>query len=112
MGEVHRLLREEGHEAALRSDFDQRVIGGSGSLPRQRGREVGFLYSGWAQAALPHKHLSGWRLWRTRGRATGHPEAGHGTRSPEARERRGAGLAGAPANSSPNSSSPRTIAIP
>ena len=26
MGEVHKLLREEGREAALRSDLDRRVV--------------------------------------------------------------------------------------
>jgi len=57
MGEVHRLLKEEGREAALRSDFDRRVVEAAAAYLASEDVEIGFLYSGWAQAALPHKRL-------------------------------------------------------
>jgi hypothetical protein len=63
MGEVHRLLREAGREAALRSDFDRRVVEAAAYLASED-VEIGFLYSGWAQAALPHKRLPDDAPWQ------------------------------------------------
>jgi hypothetical protein len=51
MGEVHRLLKEAGREAALRSDFDRRVVEAAAAYLASEDVEIGFLYSGWAQAA-------------------------------------------------------------
>lgn len=64
MGEVHKLLREEGREAALRSDFDRRVVEAAASYLASEDVEIGFLYSGWAQAALPHKRLADNAPWQ------------------------------------------------
>ncbi len=64
MGEVHRLLREEGREAALRSDIDRRVVEAAAAYLASEDAEVGFLYSGWAQAALPHKRLPDDTPWQ------------------------------------------------
>ena len=71
MGEVHkllreegRLLREEGREAALRSDIDRRVVEAAAAYLASEDVEVGFLYSGWAQAALPHKRLPDNTPWQ------------------------------------------------
>ena len=50
MGEVHRLLREKGREAALRSDIDRRVVEAAAAYLASEEVEIGFLYSGWAQA--------------------------------------------------------------
>ena len=64
MGEVHRLLKEEGREAALRSDFDRRVVEAAAAYLASEDVEIGFLYSGWAQAALPHKRLADDAPWQ------------------------------------------------
>jgi hypothetical protein len=64
MGEVHRLLRENGREAALRSDIDRRVVEAAAAYLASEDAEVGFLYSGWAQAALPHKRLPDDAPWQ------------------------------------------------
>ena len=64
MGEVHKLLREEGREAALRSDIDRRVVEAAAAYLASEDVEVGFLYSGWAQAALPHKRLPDNTPWQ------------------------------------------------
>lgn len=64
MGEVHKLLREEGREAALRSDIDRRVVEAAAAYLASEDIEVGFLYSGWAQAALPHKRLPDNTPWQ------------------------------------------------
>src|SRR3954470_23205101 len=57
MAEVHRLLRESGREGALKSDIDRRVVEAAAAYMAAEDSEIGFLYSGWAQAALPHKRL-------------------------------------------------------
>lgn len=64
MGEVHRLLREAGREAALRSDIDRRVVEAAAAYLASDDVEIGFLYSGWAQAALPHKRLPDDAPWQ------------------------------------------------
>lgn len=64
VGEVHKLLREEGREAALHSDIDRRVVEAAAAYLASEDVEVGFLYSGWAQAALPHKRLPDNTPWQ------------------------------------------------
>ena len=64
MGEVHRLFREQGREAALRSDIDRRVVDAAAAYLASEEVEIGFLYSGWAQAALPHKRLPDDAPWQ------------------------------------------------
>ncbi|NGM23965.1 plasmid replication initiator [Roseomonas stagni] len=64
MGEVHRLLKEAGREAALRSDFDRRVVEAAAAYLASEDVEIGFLYSGWSQAALPHKRLPDDAPWQ------------------------------------------------
>ena len=57
MGEVHKLLREHGREVVLRGDINRRVVDAAAAYMASEDGEIGFLYSGWAQAALPHKRL-------------------------------------------------------
>lgn len=64
MGEVHRLLKEAGREAALQSDFNRRVVDAAAAYLACEDVEVGFLYSGWSQAALPHKRLPDDAPWQ------------------------------------------------
>ena len=64
MAEIHRLLEQHGKQAVLSFDVDRRVVeAAAGYLSAEEG-EVGFLYSGWAQSALPHKRLSDNASWQ------------------------------------------------
>ena len=64
MAEVHKLLKEHGREGALKSDIDRRVVEAAAAYMADADGEVGFLYSGWAQAALPHKRLPDDAHWQ------------------------------------------------
>src|SRR3954453_22230706 len=66
MGTVHRLIREHGKHVALRSDIDRRVIEAAAAYLSDEDSEIGFLYSGWASAALPHKRLPDDQHWEVR----------------------------------------------
>src|SRR5271166_6412440 len=64
MAEIHKLLEEHGKAGVLALDVDRRVVeAAAGYLASEEG-EVGFLYSGWAQSALPHKRLSDDASWQ------------------------------------------------
>ena len=64
MGEIHRLIKQEGREAALRFDIDRRIVEAAAAYLASEDTEIGFLYSGWAQAALPHKRLPDDTPWQ------------------------------------------------
>ncbi|MBS0639903.1 MAG: plasmid replication initiator [Proteobacteria bacterium] len=64
MGAVHQLLLEQGKQEALKSEHDRRVIEAAAAYLSDEDDDVGFLYSGWAQAALPHKKLANDALWQ------------------------------------------------
>jgi Plasmid encoded RepA protein len=57
MGEVHQLITEQGKLAALAGEYDRSVIEAAAAYLANEDSEIGFVYSGWAQAALPHKRL-------------------------------------------------------
>jgi len=64
MGEVHKLLAEHGKAKVLQLDLDRRVIEAAAGYMSSEEREVGFLYSGWAQSALPHKRIPDNASWQ------------------------------------------------
>jgi len=64
MGAVHQLLLEQGKKEALRSEHDRRAIEAAAAYLASEDSEIGFLYSGWAQAALPHKKLPDDSHWQ------------------------------------------------
>jgi hypothetical protein len=67
MGTVHRLIEELGEKAALstaETAGDRRAIEAAISYMSDEDSGVGFLYSGWCQAALPHKRLADDAIWR------------------------------------------------
>jgi hypothetical protein len=66
MGEVHQLITEQGKAAALAGEHDRSVIEAAASYLANEDSEVGFVYSGWAQAALPHKRLPDDAVWQIR----------------------------------------------
>jgi hypothetical protein len=64
MGAVHQLLLEFGKDEALKTDHDRRVVEAAAAYLSAEENEIGFLYSGWAQAALPHRRLADDAIWQ------------------------------------------------
>jgi hypothetical protein len=65
MGVVHQLIEARGKQAALEADVDRRAVEAAASYMADEDGGVGFLYSGWCQAALPHRRLpdaEGWQI--------------------------------------------------
>jgi hypothetical protein len=64
MAEVHRLLEKHGKAGVLQLDLDRRIVDAAATYMANEECEVGFLYSGWAQSALPHKKLPNDEVWQ------------------------------------------------
>lgn len=64
MGEVHELLIKHGKAEALKRYDDRRVVEAAADYMANEDSEIGFLYSGWAQSALPHKRLPDDQAWQ------------------------------------------------
>jgi hypothetical protein len=67
VGNVHQLIERIGRQQALRSaetDADRRAIEAAIQYMSDEEVGVGFLYSGWCQAALPHKRLMDDQVWK------------------------------------------------
>ena len=64
MGTVHRLLEARGKAGALTADVDRRVVEAAAAYMGDEDGGVGFIYSGWAQAALPHRRLAPDAVWQ------------------------------------------------
>ena len=67
MGEVHQLIETVGGREALKTaetTADRRAIEAAISYLGDEDSGVGFLYSGWCQAALPHKRLADDAVWK------------------------------------------------
>lgn len=66
MGAVHQLLVEKGRQGALDlGAHDRPVVEAAAGYLGDEDTAVGYLYSGWCQAALPHKRLpdtEGWQI--------------------------------------------------
>jgi len=63
MGEVHRLLTEQGKEHALRGDLNRSVVEAASSYLADEMAGLSIVYSGWCHAALPHKRLADDAIW-------------------------------------------------
>src|SRR4051795_5936656 len=66
MGTVHQLLLEFGREEALKADIDRAIVDTAAAYLAAEDTDIGFLYSGWAQAALPHKRQADDALWQVK----------------------------------------------
>lgn len=64
MAEVHTLLLTEGKEAALRSEHNRAVVEAAAGYLGSEDTDIGYLFSGWAQAALPHRRLPNDAAWQ------------------------------------------------
>jgi hypothetical protein len=66
MGTVHDLIEAKGKLVVLKEDeFSRDVIEAASAYMADEDTGIGFLYSGWCQAALPHRRLpndQGWQI--------------------------------------------------
>ena len=65
MGKVHDIIEARGKQGALLADFDRMVVEAASQYLGDEENGIGFLYSGWCQAALPHRKLpneAGWQI--------------------------------------------------
>jgi hypothetical protein len=67
MGTLHEIITEKGRQKALQLDFAREVVDAASSYMSDEDAGVGFLYSGWCQAALPHKKLPDSEGWQVKG---------------------------------------------
>jgi hypothetical protein len=64
MGTVHDLIEARGKRAALDADFARSVVEAASAYMADEEAGIGFLYSGWCQAALPHRRLPDGQSWQ------------------------------------------------
>jgi hypothetical protein len=64
LAEVHSLLLAHGKEAVLRHDLDRAVVEAAAAYLSSEDNDIGYLFSGWAQAALPHRRLPNDSAWQ------------------------------------------------
>lgn len=66
MGTLHRLLNEKGRQAALElGAYERTELEAAAAFLADEDTSASYLYSGWCQAALPHKKLpdtEGWQI--------------------------------------------------
>lgn len=64
MGTVHQLLETRGKHGALEAGVARDVVEAAASYMGDEDSGLGFAFSGWAQAALPHRKLSDDEPWQ------------------------------------------------
>jgi hypothetical protein len=67
MGAVHDLIEARGKAGTLAFDFDRPVVEAAAAYMADEDAGIGFLYSGWCQAALPHRKLANDKGWQIDG---------------------------------------------
>jgi Plasmid encoded RepA protein len=67
MGTVHDLIEAKGKAGTLAYDFDRAVVEAASAYMADEDAGIGFLYSGWCQAALPHRKLANDKGWQIEG---------------------------------------------
>src|SRR5271155_3989914 len=66
MGTLHDLIEAHGKHAVLQSEVDRRAVEAAAAYMADEDNGIGFLYSGWCQAALPHRRLPDDEVWQIR----------------------------------------------
>lgn len=67
MGTVHDLIEQRGRKAALETaDADRRTVEAALKFMGDEDTDAAFVYSGWAQSALPHRRLADEETWQLR----------------------------------------------
>jgi hypothetical protein len=65
MGDVHQIISRHGKQAALKLDVNRREIEAAAAYMADEDAGIGYLFSGWCQAGLPHRRLAdteGWQI--------------------------------------------------
>jgi Plasmid encoded RepA protein len=63
MGTVHDLLGAKGKQGALEAGLDRSVVEAASLYMGDENSALNFVYSGWAQCALPHRRLADDQPW-------------------------------------------------
>jgi len=63
MGTVHDLLEARGKRGALEAGFNRNVVEAAAIYMGDEDGTLNFVYSGWAQCALPHRRLADDQPW-------------------------------------------------
>jgi hypothetical protein len=64
VAQVHNLLLRAGKEAALKTEASRAVVEAAAGYLSSEDTDIGYLFSGWAQAALPHRRLPDDAAWQ------------------------------------------------
>ena len=64
MGTVHNLLEAKGKRGALDAGLNREVVEAAASYLSDEESGLSFAFSGWAQAALPHRRLPNDQPWQ------------------------------------------------
>jgi Plasmid encoded RepA protein len=64
VGTVHDLIESKGKQGALCYDLDRKIVDTASAYMADEDNGIGFVYSGWAQAALPHRRLKDEQTWQ------------------------------------------------
>ena len=64
MGSVHRIIEAKGKQEALKVESDRRMVEAAAQYMADEENSIGFLFSGWAQTALPHRRIADDAVWR------------------------------------------------
>jgi len=64
MGTLHDLIEARGRQAVLALDFQRSSVEAAVAYMANEETSIGYLYSGWTQAALPHKRLPDDQPWQ------------------------------------------------
>src|SRR3954452_22709518 len=67
MGSIHDLIELRGKQGALQLEPDRREVDAAAAYMADEDAGIGFLYSGWCQAALPHRRLPDSEGWQVTG---------------------------------------------
>jgi len=67
VGTLHDILEARGKQETLKLDFDREVIEAAAAYLGDEDSSIGYLYSGWCQAALPHRRLPDNQGWQVTG---------------------------------------------
>ncbi len=63
MADIHQMLLDFGRAGAMRI-ADRKVVEAAAGFLASEENDTGFIYSGWAQTALPHRRLADDALWQ------------------------------------------------
>lgn len=64
MAKVHKLILDQGKDVALLFEYDRAVVEAAAGYLQSEDTDIGYLFSGWAQAALPHRRLPDAAAWQ------------------------------------------------